>query len=149
VNESHDGSDVDAVFVDMKIGGEVALFILLASDGLANRMGTGAVDNTERDLFIGKIGPEALGAVKKLLTPAFTAWLGQSLADPNPRGPVCELAVGVRMASGKEMVTAWRYGAASLGPPAEIRAFVTRAVELTDPWYAAQKAMAGKAKRSP
>jgi hypothetical protein len=52
--------DVHGVMVTLLAGGEQSLFIMLGSDGSISRMGTGSVDNAERDLFIGKTGPEVL-----------------------------------------------------------------------------------------
>jgi hypothetical protein len=39
--------------VTLHVADEQALVIMLAADGAINRMGTGSVSNTERDLFIG------------------------------------------------------------------------------------------------
>jgi len=45
---------IKVIFVELEIDGKPSLAVLLADDGLVNRLGTGAVDNTERDLFVGR-----------------------------------------------------------------------------------------------
>jgi hypothetical protein len=45
---------INAIMVKLDVAGRQALFIVLANDGLVNRLGTGAVTNTENDLFIGR-----------------------------------------------------------------------------------------------
>src|SRR5262249_33807988 len=45
------------IMVTLKVGGEQSLFIMLGADGSINRVGTGAVDNAERDMFIGRTDP--------------------------------------------------------------------------------------------
>jgi len=54
---------------------------------------------------------------------------------------VCELTVGFQQADGRALVTAFRYGSASQGPPPELCTFVVAAVEATNPWFEQQKAM--------
>jgi hypothetical protein len=134
-DESH------GIMVTLLVGGEQSLFIMLGDDGSINRFGTGAVDNTERDMFIGRTDPALFRALHKQITPELLAWCGQSRADPEPQGKVCELTVGFKRASGEELLTAWRYGSESMGPPPEVGQFVIAAVQATDPWFAQQKAM--------
>jgi hypothetical protein len=50
--------------------------------------------------------------------------------------------VGFQRADGQELMTKWRYGSESQGPPPEVCQFVVDAVEATDPWFEQQKAMA-------
>jgi hypothetical protein len=133
--------DVCGVMVTLVIGSEQSLFILLGSDGSINRLGTGAVDNTERDMFIGRTDPGLFGQLREQITAELLGWCGQSRADPDPRGQVCELTVGFQRAGGEECLTSWRYGSQSQGPPSEVAQFVLAAVRATDPWFAQQRAM--------
>jgi hypothetical protein len=128
------------IMVTLLVGGEQALFIMLGLDGSINRVGTGAVDNTERDMFIGRGDPAIFRSLQQQITPELLAWCGQSRADPDPHGPVCELTVGFKRSNGEEEVIVWRYGAESMGPP-EVTRFVVAAVVITDPWFTEQKAM--------
>ena len=129
------------IMITLMVGGEQSLFILLGADGSINRLGTGAVDNTERDMFIGITDPAVFRALGEHITPKLLAWCGQSRAAREPQGKVCELTVGFKRASGEEVRTAWRYGSESMGPPPEVSQFVVAAVKATDPWFAQQKAM--------
>jgi hypothetical protein len=134
-------NDLRGVMVTLDIGGEPALFVLLGEDGSINRLGTGAVDNTERDMFIGRTDADLFRQLREQITPELLGWCGQSRADPDPRGQVCELTVGFQRAGGEEVFTSWRYGSQSQGPPPEVAQFVLAAVRATDPWFAQQQAM--------
>jgi hypothetical protein len=133
--------DIHGILVTVLIGGEQSLFIMLSSDGSINRMGTGAVDNAERDMFIGKIGPELFQHLRAKVTQELLGWCGQRLADPQPQGKICELTVGFQRADGEELMTKWQYGSESQGPPPEVCQFVVAVVEATAPWFEQQKAM--------
>jgi hypothetical protein len=135
----------DGILVTLLVGGDQSLFIMLGADGSINRMGTGAVDITERGMFIGRTDPVVFRAIHDRITPELLAWCGQSRADPDPKGKLCELTVGFRRASGAELMTAWRYGAESMGPPPEVKQFVVAALQATDPWFVQQQAIVRRA----
>src|SRR4051812_11596193 len=97
------------IMVTLLVGGEQSLFIMLGADGSINRVGTGAVDITERDMFIGHTDPALFRDLRAQIKPELLAWCGQSRAAPDPQGKVCELTVGFKRASGEELVIAWRY----------------------------------------
>ena len=130
------------IMVTLMVSGEQSLFIMLGADGSINRVGTGAVDNAERDMFIGRTDPAVFRGLREQITPELLAWCGRSLGDPEPQGAVCELTVGFKRAGGEELLTAWRYGSESQGPPPEVGQFVVAAVRATDLWFERQRAMA-------
>jgi hypothetical protein len=136
-----EGEDIHGILVMLLIGGEQSLFIMLGSDGSINRLGTGSVDNAERDMFIGKVGPELFQQLRAKVSQELLGWCGQRLVDPQPQGKICELTVGFQRADGQELTTEWRYGSESQGPPPEVCQFVVAAVEATDPWFEQQKVM--------
>ena len=49
-----DSGEIAAILVTLRVNEEESLFVLVAADGSINRLGTGSVNNTDRDLFIGK-----------------------------------------------------------------------------------------------
>jgi hypothetical protein len=134
-------NEFHGIMVTLFVDGEQSLFVMLGADGSIKRLGTGAVDNMERDLFIGRTEPAPFLALREQITPELLEWCGQSRADPEAHGKVCELTVGFKRASGEELLTAWRYGSESTGPPPEVCQFVVAAVRATDPWFAQQRAM--------
>jgi hypothetical protein len=129
------------IIVTLLIDGEQSLFIMLGADGSISRVGTGTLDNTARDMFIGRTEPALFRSLREQITPELLAWCDQSRADPEPQGKVCELTVGFKRSSGEELLTAWRYGSESMGPPLEVGQFVVAAVQATDPWFAQQQTM--------
>lgn len=133
------------MMVTLKVEGEHSLFIMLGADGAIKRMGTGAVDNDEFDMHIGKTGPGLFQSLIPYITSEFCQWLGQALSDKTPKGKNCELVVGLMLSDGEEKIMQWHYGSESQGPPPEVCNFVVAIVDATEPWFNEQKAMANKA----
>jgi len=131
-----DESPFGGILVGLDIGGRQSLFIMVCSDGSINRLGTGAENNSENEMYMGKVGPELFGCLAAKITPQLLQWFGRGIAaDPAPKGKLCKLKVGLKREDGKETWSYWQYGTQSLGPPPEIREFVIAAVDATDSWY--------------
>ena len=141
-----DPNSITGVFVDLKVDGDLSLFALLAADGSINRLGTGAVNNTEKEMFIGIADPKLFEDVRSRITVDLLKWVG-ARADPNPRGKVCELVVGFMLTNREEYAIQFKYGSESIGPPPEVARFVIAVVETTDPWYENFKVMTTKQKQ--
>jgi hypothetical protein len=128
------------IFVKMEVDGRQNLCVLLAQDGLVNRLGTGTVNNSERDLFIGHTNEPLFTQLRDKLRPEWLAH-GGTYDIPNKIGRTCTLTILVQDAGGQGYGVGFRYGSRSQGPPLDICQFVTEAVRLTDPWYEQQKSM--------
>lgn len=139
---------MDAIMVSLKVNGETVLFVLLAADGTANRMGTGSVYNQEWDMFIGLTNGEMFHQLRSRVDPTWFDRLG-GYELPNRIGQECELMVGFRLAEGKETGLMFKYGSESQGPPGDVCDFVKAAVEITQPWLETQKAMVAKNAAAP
>jgi hypothetical protein len=133
--------NIHGMLVKLNISDQPALFVLLAADGTINRLGTGSVNNVENDLFIGVTDLSCFEQLRGKITDELLGWCGQQLADPDPHGEICELTVGFQQADGQSLMTAWRYGSESQGPPPEVCEFVIAAVKATEPWFQKQQAM--------
>jgi len=141
-----DLSSISGIMVQLHINGETSLFILLGADGSITRVGTGTSE-TDRAMYIGKTDPALFQRLRQQIMPEFLGWLGKHLQEPQPRGNICELTVGLQDSDGKEWTTAFRYGSESYGPPPEVGQFVFMAVNATNPWYERQRAMGISAAR--
>jgi len=128
-------NDIVGVMVQLLVDGEQSLFIMLGDDGSITRMGTGRVDNSDRELFVGKTDAAMFQQLRQQIGPELLGWFGRRLEDPQPHGKICELTVGLKYTDGTESGTAWRYGAESQGPPPEVAQFVIAAVGITNPWF--------------
>ena len=135
--------NIDGIMVTLEVDSSKALFILLAADGTVNRLGTGSVNNTENDMYIG-ITKDSLFV--KLLSKIDVGWFEYqgSYDVPDKKGKICELTVLFRHDDGRESGFNFIYGSESEGPPDDICQFVIEAVNLTEPWYIEQKKMIGK-----
>ena len=128
------------IFVKREVDSRQNLCVLLAQDGLVNRLGTGAVNSSERDFFIGHTNEPLFTQLRDKLRPEWVAYR-RTYDIPNKRGRTCTLTILVQDAEGQEHGVGFRYGSRSRGPPLDICQFVTEAVRLTDPWYEQQKSM--------
>jgi hypothetical protein len=137
---------ITATLIKLDIDGRQSLFVVLAADGLVNRLGTGSVDNSENDLFIGRTSEPLFSQLRARVQPQWMAQLG-GYDVPDKVGSACTLSVLFQGSNGEEGGLEFSYGSESQGPPAEICAFVTEAVRLTDPWYEQQKRMVRESKK--
>lgn len=135
--------DITGVGMALKVDEDLSLFGLLAADGSINRLGTGALHNTEKEMFIGVTDPKLFQSLRAQITPELLKWVG-GRADQNLRGKVCELQIYLMLANNTEQSIYFKCGSDSMGPPPEVSQFVTTFVEATNPWYEAQKAMVVK-----
>lgn len=133
--------DVTGILVTLQIEETQKLFVLLGKDGTINRMGTGAVDCTEKTLYMGMTEASAFESVRPLAAPVLSNWIG-GFSVPKTEGKLCQLIVGFRTATGQEFMSLWKYGSDSQGPPPEVCNVVMKTVEATDTWYAKQKSKA-------
>lgn len=128
-------AEVTGFAVSLKINEESSLFVLLDRHGSINRSGSGTVDNTEGDLFIGLTDPTVFRSVLSQLDGEPLKHLGQRFEYRNPRGPLCKLALMFQFADGTSDGVEFLYGAESQGPPKFVVDFVTAAVRETDSWH--------------
>jgi hypothetical protein len=94
-------------------------------------------------MFIGKTDPTLFQSLRVQITPDLLKWIG-GRADQNLRGKVCELQIHLMLANRTEQSIFLKYGSDSMRPPPEVSQFVTAFVEVTSPWYEAQKSMVAK-----
>ena len=134
-------SDISGVGIHFKVDDNLSLFGLLAADGSINRLGTGALNNTEKTMFIGIADPELFQGLRARITPDLLKWIGER-ADQSLRGKVCELQIYFLLEDKTEQRIFLKYGSDSLRPPPEVSQFVSAFVEVTSPWYEAQKSSA-------
>lgn len=139
--------NIAAILVYLEINSKQALAILLEADGSINRLGTGSVNNTENDLYIGKTKNNLF---VNLLSKIDTRWFKHqgSYDVPDKKGKICELTIIFLHEDSKESIWKFRYGSESQGPPDDIRQFVVEAIKLTESWYIEQKEMVGKSSES-
>ncbi len=137
-------SDISALSITLKVKNEIALFVLLGSDGTINRMGTGNLANAERGLFIGKTDPAVFQAVRSHVTDAMWRHLGEGFKHPDPQGDPCSLKLLFKFKDGGSSGLLYLYGSESEGPPKDVAEFVRTAVRETDPWYENFKRNAAK-----
>jgi hypothetical protein len=127
--------DVRGLSITLEINHKRSLFILLAADGSITRLGTGALDNTENGLFVGKTDPAIFQAVRAHLSTELFQFLGGTFQLKNPVGASCKLTIAFQSNDNSFNGFVFLYGAESAGPPTEVADLVRAAVRQTDPWY--------------
>ena len=126
--------DVTGLTITLKVEDDLSLLVLLAADGSINRLGTGTINNTEKEMFIGVTDPKLFETIRAHINSDVIRWIG-GRADPAPKGKVCELAIGLFLPNKEERSIYFKYGSESIGPPPEVSRLVLAAIEITNPWY--------------
>lgn len=134
-------NSIATILVTLHIDDEASLFILLAQDGTINRLGTGSVDNTDRDMFVGLSDSSAFKQVCRLAKPVLNNCLGE-YTSRQCSGKQCKLAIVFETTGGEQRASAWQYGSQSQGPPPEVTNFVVGSIKATHLWWQAQKGAA-------
>ena len=93
---------IKAIFVELEIDGKQSLAVLLADDGLVNRLGTGAVDNTERDLFIGRANEPLFAQLRDKVQPEWMLHPG-AYDVSEKAGRTCTLRIILQPSAGPEL----------------------------------------------
>jgi hypothetical protein len=131
--------DVRACFIVLEYDGRQTLVVLLGRDGSINRMGNGKVD-PEVDLtwYIGMVDQPLFDQLMEALPPDILTLSGRYDEPSERRGVECKCTISFQYADGGNSGLEILWGSESEGLPLELRDFISRAVELTDPWWQAQ-----------
>ena len=135
----------DKVLISLGVGERQSLFILLAADGSINRLGSGAADNQEKDMFIGVTRDGLFEEFMRRVPGGLLEHQGAyDIAEK--QGVTCKLSL--LFGSGESTLAGFEftYGSESQGPPQEICDLVLAARELTEPWYRTQQRMTAQNK---
>ncbi len=129
--------EFDAVIISLEVETLPCLFLLLSQDGTVNRLGTGAIDNAEKALFVG----ESLEPFFKQFMARVSDELLQNAGayrHPDPKGRACKLVLAFRRPK-DPLGFEFHFGTESEGPPPEVASLVSFATEMTEEWYNLQK----------
>lgn len=129
-----------ALLIKVDVEEKPNLFILLAADGSINRMGTGAMDNTDKDMYIGIVKEPLFNELRSKVQ---MNWFDKyrSFTTEKSAGKQCKLLIMAQSAQGREAGMQFLYGSESTGLPTEIADFIQNAIAITDPWYTKQQEM--------
>lgn len=126
--------DVIGLAITIKVEEDLSLLVLLAADGSINRLGTGTVNNTEKEMFIGVADPKLFEIIRPHIDSDVIRWIG-GRTDQAPKGKICELTIWLFLPNKEERIIYFKYGSESIGPPPEVGRLVLAAIEITNPWY--------------
>jgi hypothetical protein len=136
-------SDVRGLTITLDVNKQPSLFILLGADGSINRMGTGNLQNTERELFIGRADPSVFEALRSQVTEAMLGSLGHIYQRQDSTGLSCKLSLTFHFRDRTEDRLVFLYDSESEGAPSDVADLVKAAIRETDPWYENFKKAAG------
>jgi hypothetical protein len=125
-------TDIETILVELHIDGKLSLFLLLAAEGLINRM------EADKKMYIGKAPLDIFASVSAKITPSLLQCFGGKFEAKDRQGQTCGLSVVLGLKDGRQLLSQWRYGSESTGPYPELRDFVFGAIAATDPWFAKQ-----------
>ena len=138
--DSASSGRLDAFLIELHVSGWPILVLGLSADGAVNRFGSGklsSIGNEHEHAVIAQTDGRFFHHAEELFQPS---WLGQPRVQilPEQRGASCVLRLTFMCWGHPFYVLEWHYGSHSEGPPAVIRQFFIRAVEVTQSWYDAQ-----------
>lgn len=132
-----------AMTLEVEISNKNCLAILLANDGTINRSGSGIVDTTDKNFFMGRTEDKPFD---KLMATVSDDLLSFCEKTP-PKCDTLKQTYKVKASfSGSSGDTGFEYcinGTAN-DLPAPIKEYITHAIDITDPWYQAQMKMINK-----
>jgi hypothetical protein len=140
-DEGNKATDVHDIMLKLDADNDPLLFILLASDGSINRIGSGALKDKNRDMFIGKSDPAIFARVLPYLTEEILWGLGKVFSHKSIQGMPCKLTIMLRFNDGTSGGSEYHYGSESESPPRDVVYLVTAAVRETEGWYQEQLRM--------
>jgi len=123
---------VNKTLVELTVGEDQVLFVILGKDGSINRQGNGNAINLDHDLHIGVTKDPLFSELINSASMELFEYLDKSYDLPDKKGKPCKLKIlfhGDNLDSGLEI----NYGEHSQGPPEEVAEFVINSVKLTEP----------------
>jgi hypothetical protein len=132
---ARNSSDIGALAITLDVNRKPSLFLMLAADGAVNRMGSGTLEDSGGQLFVGKTDPAIFETVRSHVTEAMLELLGKTFQDQNRRGVPCKLTLTFQFKDGTWNGFGFLYRSESEGMRTEVADYVTAAVRQTDPWY--------------
>ena len=124
---------IERIQIVLQTDNLLLLNILMSSDGMVQRLGSGDLDNVEHELICDTIENCCFQELLKSLPKDFFESVG-SYNDPNLQGERLGLSILV-IVGGQEYCFQIVYGSKSEGPPDDVVSFVTTAKRLTESWY--------------
>ncbi|SRR6266568_511526 len=126
-----------AFLIELCVNQMPALVLGLSSDGAINRLGSGtwsSIGNKVEHGIIDQTSEPFFQRATELVDPSWLNWAGVHTPFQQ-RGPSCLLRMTFFCRGLAPIVLEFRFGAHSSGPPPEIKQFVIRTIEITQPWY--------------
>lgn len=130
-------NDITGIMVSLEVDKRIVLHILIAHDGIIKRIGNGRADCTDNHVFVGRVEPGVFKELKAAFHQGMAESLQKCYENQDIRGQLCDFKVMVE-ANGVEGQTQFLYGTESTGPSPDFVNFAAKAVQLTNPWHAAQ-----------
>lgn len=130
---------ISGILIDLDVDESKSLYILLDEHGSINRIGTGSLNNTENDLWIGMLEDNTIFKTLRAAVPSDWLDLHGRYEFPDRKGAECKLTIMLHMTDDKDIALEILHGSESDHPPADVTEFVRKAVELTAEWMRSRK----------
>lgn len=133
--------ETTGILIIQEVGGSIVLHIMLAADGTIHRMGQNKAEHHANGTFIGRTDPRLFNELKSSLHPDMLSVFQHQIENWDIEGQPFNTKVICKTKDRKTGVES-TYGGQYTWPSDVVTAFVTKAVQLTDPWYAEQHQVA-------
>lgn len=122
----------DRFYFKLTEAGQPLMMLMMNAEGAINRMGDG--EHPAGKMAMGQVSPELFQALAAAIPEDLFEFSGR-YTFPEPRGKLMNLLMEFSF-RGEEKGFEFTYGADSEGPPEEMVALITYALDLTHDWYA-------------
>jgi len=127
--------NITTVFIQLKVEEELALLILVSTDGTVNRLGRGVRVGGKQDWTISRTSEPLVERLKEHITDPVISSMGNTYTRPGHQGSSCDLSFSFRFSDGTENGSRILYNLDTFDIPLEVMYLIYRAMEITDPWY--------------
>lgn len=129
--------------LEVDISNKNCLAILLAIDGTVNRKGSGIVDPTDKDFFMGITKEKIFDSLIETVSNDLLSYCGQTLLNCDTTKQTYKVTISF---SDNKSDIGFEYciNGTLNDLPKPIREYITNAIKMTDPWYQTQKSLINK-----
>jgi hypothetical protein len=133
-----DKNQFTALTLEVDISNKNCLAILLARDGTINRVGSGIVDSTDKDFFMGMTTEKLFDNLMETVSGDLMAYCNQAPPTCDTTRQICKVKFsfsGITSGIGGE----YCINGTVNDLPKPIKEYIANAIKITGPWYQLQK----------
>ncbi|MGH2638105.1 MAG: hypothetical protein ACRDF4_02295 [Rhabdochlamydiaceae bacterium] len=136
---------IDGIGISVASQGVQRIMIFVVADGSIKRSGSGRMNDTKDDLYIGITKEPIFKKVMESVSDGIIKHIGHEITLPEPKGIPCKLTISFKSDQlVHNLVINYGY---ETGYPSDVMQIVKAIFEQTQVWYEKQKAVAQQSEK--